>query len=669
MSWIQRLYETYEACLNDKKFSAEKNKLLPLSHAFQQAHIEIIINGDGEFLSASVISKEEIILPATEASAGRTTNDAPHALADKIQYCAKDYPDFAGKKKSYFNSYLKQLEEWSSSKVSTIKVKAVCAYVKKGCLVSDLINSGVLHVNKDNQLITEWNSNETVPLLFKYLIKKKESGKNIQEQADALVRWRVQIPGDENDATWLDPSIYKSWIEYCFSQETNKSLCQVSGKTETIAKVHPRRLRNPSDGAKLISTPTNEGLLTYQGRFRSFEQACQVSFVVTQKAHSALRWLIARQGYNRDRQVFVAWSVAGKELPNPLSNTYEIFSKEFLEDNAADIQSLLNGNKINLVSSQYGDVGQTFALKLNKQIAGYSAQLTSLDNIVVMGLDSASEGRIAITYYRELTGSEFLERIKKWHLSFAWPLRFDEKYEEKGKKKAKVVWRICAPSPKDIAEAVCGYGPNEKLRKSIIERLLPCIVDARLIPQDLIKMLLNSANNRIALENWQWEKTLGIACALYKGYYVQHSNFNERRNYEMALEKTRDTRDYLYGRLLAFAEKIEDYALFLADESRDTTAAKLMRRFSDRPYTTWKIIETSLMSYKSRIRNKSPGYLMILLNEMDDVFSLFKPGDFENKERLSGEFLLGYHCQRQELKFKKPEVSLDKEIELTTENL
>jgi len=35
---------------------------------------------------------------------------------------------------------------------------------------------------------------------------------------------------------------------------------------------------------------------------------------------------------------------------------------------------------------------------------------------------------------------------------------------------------------------------------------------------------------------------------------------------------------------------------------------------------------------------------------LDEVHAKFKPGDYENDTRLSGAYLLGYHCQRLELR-------------------
>ena len=116
----------------------------------------------------------------------------------------------------------------------------------------------------------------------------------------------------------------------------------------------------------------------------------------------------------------------------------------------------------------------------------------------------------------------------------------------------------------------------------------------------------------------------------------------------MALEEERNSRDSLYGRLLAVAERIESMALFFAKEKRETTAARLMQQFADRPYSTWRIIETSLTPYKARINAKTPGLLNGYIELMDEIFNRFETYEFvqEKDSRLSGEFLLSYHCQR-----------------------
>lgn len=127
----------------------------------------------------------------------------------------------------------------------------------------------------------------------------------------------------------------------------------------------------------------------------------------------------------------------------------------------------------------------------------------------------------------------------------------------------------------------------------------------------------------------------------------------------MTLEKERTDRDYLYGRLLAVAEHLEEIALNVAKESRETTAARLMQRFADFPFSTWRTIESSLVPYKSRLSANRPGFLINMKKILDEVHTMFLPGDFENNSRLSGSYLLGYHCQRFELKTKKADAEIN----------
>ena len=114
----------------------------------------------------------------------------------------------------------------------------------------------------------------------------------------------------------------------------------------------------------------------------------------------------------------------------------------------------------------------------------------------------------------------------------------------------------------------------------------------------------------------------------------------------MALEEERSSRDYLYGRLLAVAEKIESMALYIAKENRETTAARLMPRFIDRPFSTWRTIRISLRPYEARLNVKVPGLLNGYIELIDNISCKFSTDEFTQDSRLSGEFLLAYHCQR-----------------------
>ena len=122
----------------------------------------------------------------------------------------------------------------------------------------------------------------------------------------------------------------------------------------------------------------------------------------------------------------------------------------------------------------------------------------------------------------------------------------------------------------------------------------------------------------------------------------------------MSLEENRTSRDYLFGRLLAIADHLEQRALHVAGEDRDTNAARMMQRFADHPCSTWRNIRHALLPYEARLRSKRPPLLHRLNVLLDDVMGKFQTNEFTDDGKLSGEYLLGFHCQRSAL-WQKPE--------------
>ncbi len=624
MSWIQKLYETYEQCKGHEPPGSVR--LMPISHNPQQAHIEITLDVDGNFKGTRIVQKEETVVPATEKSAGRTgSKPPPHPLCDKVQYCANDYLMHGGKKPSFFKEYEEQLSAWCDSEFSHAKARAVLAYVRKHSVVSDLVKEQLLHVGTDGKLLTQWVGNNDAPDIFRLLTAKEGE----RDQGDAFIRWHVREGSNPCTAVWEDTSLQDAWGLFDASTKELKGVCMVTGNNHAaLAANHPKRIRHAGDGAKLISANDSTGY-TFRGRFTddTGQQACGVSYEVTQKAHNALRWLIHRQAYKNEDQVIVTWSVAGKPVPDPFKDSLSLF--------LGSEESPQTGTEIE--QPVVGDVGQAFAIRLRRAMAGYGAKLAPTEDIVVMGLDSATPGRMAITFYRELKGSDLLNRVQSWHEQNAWLQNFGKESKFVG-----------APAPRDIAEAAFGRRLDDNLRKATVERLLPCIIDGQALPRDLVESVVRRTCNRVSFEKdkngkqWEWEKYLGIACALFKGSYKE-------RKYQMTLETDRTSRDYLYGRLLSIAEHIEGRALYVGGEKRDTTAAKLMQRFADHPNSTWRTIELALTPYKARLRAKRPAFLHGMETLLDEVVATFEGDEFLSDRKLSGEFLLGYHCQRQKL--------------------
>jgi CRISPR-associated protein Csd1 len=644
MSWLAKLYETYEIGLGLDL--PETERLMPISHTLQNAHINIVIDEAGNFKRASVLEKTQIVLPATEQSAGRSgKTPPPHPLADKLQYVARDYPNFGGTRPSFYSEYHSLLKSWVESAHAHPKVEAVFNYVEKGTVIADLVKENILYTDSNGQLLKKWPFDPTpeqpIPPIFRVL--PKEGGK--LDQGAALVCWTVEKEGDPSAETWLDSSLQDSWMQFDALADNKTGFCFVTGNEKPLSLNHPAKLRHTGDKAKLISANDSSGF-TFRGRFtdKYGAQAVGVSFEVTQKAHNALRWLISRQGYRNGGQAYVAWAISGKSIPPPLEDAWTLLGKPVtlssgtLEEQENDVDHAI-------------DLGQSFAHKFNKYLAGYRSKFEVNDQIVIMGLDSATPGRMGIIYYRELLASEFLQRIESWHTQFAWPQRHTIEIPsgKEGKKQgSKVIWPVSSPVPRSITEAAYGdiLKSNDTLKKSLIERILPCIVDARPFPEDILNATVRRASTRHSCEHWEWERNLGVACALYRGFYKRHPDQKQRREYAMTLEENNTSRDYLYGRLLAIAERIEEIALSVGGENRSTTAARMMQRFADRPFSTWRSIELALQPYMQRLQSSRAPFLTNRKKELDAVISSFQPGDFVSDKPMSGEFLLGYHCQR-----------------------
>ena len=681
MSWMQKLYQTYNEIEKNPNLSdLEKEKLAPLWHSPQTAHIQITLDGDGKFLGARVLTDKPItMLPVTESSEGRTSGLAPHALADSLQYIAKDLgltyqkevitetEGKNGKKKKtktkqedlIFNLYADQLDKWCVT-IDNKKVLAIQKYVHKGTVLADLVKEKVIPVDDNGELLTNWiereNKDKQKPELFNVLTK--EQGKF--EIRKALVVWSVQIPGDFVPETWKDKEVQQSWGNY-YQQTLKSQFCTVTGDEQKIRESHPAKLLYSGDKAKLISSNDKEGF-TYLGRFEEANQATTISAEVSHKAHAALRWLIDRQTTARNNeQVTIAWTISCNPVPSPMKD----ISSEINWDNL-DISAVENPDEFSSQTSSEQpspdwsvNIGRAAAQIIKKKLHGYQAELKAHEQISLIMLDSATPGRMALTYYQEFLPADYFANLDAWIDDFSWYQRYSIEVPNGKKTDKRTQWRFVPPSPYSIAEAVYGKSLSDTLKKQLYARLLPVIAGGTSvpIPEDLVRQSFQAACNPNGCENWEWQRNIGVACALYKGWRTRHHDLSQRRTYPMSLDTQNRSRDYLYGRLLAVAENTESYALYLAGEKRATTAERYMQRFAEHPFATWRNIELALKPYQERLCNngKDTGAQAI-----SEIMELFTTDDFTCDDKLSGEFLLGYHCQKMEIARRIAELSANK---------
>lgn len=629
MSYLKALHETYEQNLDKVGIASEKTlrngekasyMLLPMSHTTQTAHIEIIVDLQGNLYDAKVVQKENTVLPFTEGSGSRSgQNYVPHVLHDKLMFVAKDYAQYVSvdeKKRVAHDAYVQQLAGWCESEYSHPYIEAIYQYVKKGTVITDLIAKGILHVGEDGQLLKKWTGdiNER-PDIFAVIANEQEA---------ALVRFNVHIPGETVVPIWQNAQIFDAYSSYYNMQLKDVDLCYVTGQLLPRSERHPNKLRNSGDKAKLISANDATGF-TFRGRFQSSLQAANVSYEASQKAHNALKWLIERQGTTIDGRVFLVWGAKNLDIP---AAHEDLSSLELSWDNFNFEQAheQLETKKV--------DLKENLALQKKALLAGLSKHIRyeeiPNEKIYILTLDAATPGRLAILYFRSFDSKLYFDQLSNWHVKTSW---------RQTRGKGKVFYG--APSFYSIAHAAYGPRPSDKVVKGVMERMLPCVLDQRKIPLDIIKSaVMRASNPQFFGETWEWEQTLSVACALVRNLY-------EQEEFTVALDVNCKDRDYLFGRMLAVADVLERRALG-KEENRATNALRYMNAFQSNPLRTWNTIQSNLQPYQMKLREKANYYTRLI----DEIGSAISIEDFNN-QALSGKYLLGYYSQRQDLYTKK----------------
>lgn len=636
MTWILDLYNTYEENLDQVGIVAkgrfeEDYMLLPEAHAYQTAQVEISIDINGNFSNAKVLEKGtgNTVIPCTIDSSTRANAPSPHALHDKLQYVAGDYAAFGGKVKEGQNpyaDYLKNLLKWCESEFSDPRLKAVCTYVKKGHLIEDLVKEKILFA-VGHQLVSKWDKNMEKAYGDKPEIFKVLAG----DQFGAFVRFNVCDPKNPIEHMWEDKNLYDLYKKFYSEKLGKEKLCYATGKVLPSTDKHPSRLRYGGDMAKLISGNDNSGF-TFRGRFADKSDVATISYEVSQKAHNALKWLITKQGKNIDGRVFLTWGSRNGEfssidIPSPEAALYD-----FLDEK----QEVFNDDPTHAY----------FAGELAKALDGYRNDLDYYSKVYIMVLDAATPGRMSIIYYRMMDKKLYLDRIKNWHITCNWRHSY-----RKNKEDGNRFIFFGAPSNRDIVEAAYGGNTGDKLVKSAMARLLPCVVDGRKIPLDIVNRILERTSNPVSMERWEWEKQLSIACAVMKKHY-------EKEEFTMALDKDIKDRNYLFGRMLAVADALENRVLRQESINRTTNALRYMNAFAKHPVSTWKIIQDNLIPYQMKLGAKGNDYKGVI----DEIANSFEFAEY-NDDSLNGKYLLGYYSQRHDLYPKKDKVNEKKDEE------
>lgn len=630
MSWIQKLCEAYDAGIACDQ-SKESVRLVPLGFVRKKVKYHVVLTQTGQFVSADELMDEIQFkeIPSTPQAESRTgDNGTPFPLAEQLKYLV--YEDENLKR---FGRYMEQLNAWCEQPEAPACLRAVYTYLDGHTLLADL---------------------ESQPNLKLKYYKNAEHREGAGEDTKAMVCFSVQMQDGSNDDLWLRTDVKQSWERYLANKLPGaRVFCYVEGRLLPSVDNHPKLLGN----AKLISAKDSEFPFQYKGRFVDDRSAALVSFDASVHAHNALTWLIARQGMQKYGMIWVVWNTNGASMKVPIDEKNGFFEEEEEEEEE------------NSVSKPVIDTFANYAKEVNSAALGYNGKLHDYDlertnYAVIMGLEAATDGRMSVTYYQECPGNEYAERLEDWYKDCCW-----WHYSREGKKKI-----ISTPNSDDIASAVMGIDAvnaakrdmkceksHTKLMRKLQSRILTCIVDRQQLPLDVVRSAFYRACAPLAFvsgkdRQWSrsaWENSVDTACAMIF-CFQKRAIRGESEMFDPELQAGSKKADYLYGRLLAVADFIEEKAM---DKGRDypTNAIRLMQQFARHPFETWPKIHEKLIPSFRKHGSKSNMYQMIL----EEIEGSFSGDDRYECGELSLEFLQGFSSQRQVL-FQKWESGMEK---------
>lgn len=585
MGLMQKAVETYDchATLAGVP-DAMRETLTPISHIVQNAQIEVTIDANGNFISAAAVVKDKkserdetkTIIPATYKSSIRAKSPYAHPLSDKLSYLIPSSTE-------RHDLYLKQLSDWANSKYSHPKVMAVLKYIESESLLDDLERNG--------------------------LVTKDSNGELDARYDDDFVRWRVTGDGAVAPC-WEDKSLIEAFIAYSemLRDGSDSALCMITGEVLPIIEKHPKGVVSAAYGAKLISANDSSNF-TYRGRFAEPSQAATISYVASQKAHNALRWVVANQGVIIGGRTFVCWNPKGKDVPNAM---HSLLSVKDSQEKAA--------------------TPSDYKKQLADAVNGWKLNLPDNEDVVIASFDAATTGRLSVTYYNELRASDFIDRLAHWQQTCCWENN---------------QFGYQSPSVRQIAQCAFGVERTEwldvddRILKEQVQRLLHCVIDKTPIPSDIVQALMHRASMPLAYNNINRRKILFTACAAIYAYRTQA----KKEEWTMSLDKEKKDRSYQFGRLLAVMEKVERDTY--TDEGREPNAIRMQSVFCDRPLYTAKIINDRLNPYFERLRPGSRAYYKKLIGEITEQLSNYD--DAQLNRPLGDTYLMGYYLQRNEL--------------------
>ena len=616
MNFLSALYRSYDSAekagLVDKQ-DGNATILLPLYHTSLNSNgkniIKVTLNEMGEFYKAEILDKEaQIIFPITEDSVSRTgTKPKAHPLSDKLSYFMTEE---TVKHADYLNQFDHFMGSLDKSSDCYRFMRMIESFINHEAMFSLIVDS-----------LYEGNEYQIEGSQINFISDKKKSVVNL---ADYFLTFEILNFKDKRNYNVTNyVALHQAYIHYIESKVEAKGMCCISGQSQVITTKHRGVLGN----AKVISVSNNKE--TYYGRFKEKTDIISVGYQTSEKAHLMLKYLLENKNSCRElgtKQYLINWF------------SYDIKNEQEFDitQNRRPTFFRQNTKKIATpVTSENKDIGNVFAY-------GWTS-IDSKSRYYIGIIDDSSKGRSSVKYFRDLPTSELIRNINLWEEKYQWYF-YDNNSNSFGQQ---------TPSFSQIIHATFGIErdgqliisdkKDQKNLKNLFVKMIGYLIDGARIPKSISKQLAVNIRQRHRYDK-TWKNLVFVAQGIL--------NSERQGGYNYMLDKGITNRSYLYGRLLAIYDLIEQ-ATFIREDGkgeneRMTNAQTYWTAYNRTPATTMRLLENKVKPYEKKLKISKPGLFYKLKKEKEEIINILHDIAYlENSadKSLDFDFIFGYQAE------------------------
>lgn len=440
-------------------------------------------------------------------------------------------------------------------------------------------------------------------------------------------------------------SILTDFIE---KDTEKKGVCLITGKkTYIIRTATPTPIPGCQSSASLVSFQKNSGYDSY-GKEQGYN--APISLEAEFAFSTAFKKLIEYNSHNTftiDARTYVFWSSLPK---TPIEEVVHSLGKIKKEKKATK-------ESYRIPPDVYAWFGMTEEDDPNRRLEIVSQASESIysgktltksdDKFYILGMSSASKGRIAVTYWNEIPVNEFAGKLLRHFKDME---IIDNRTDKKPYTGLYSILESVVPKKNDASEK-----KSNKVLSNLLDAVAKSIFQGLPYPISLFQLCIRRIRAEICLEinGKKINPVNTVRAAIIKAYLNRLNNKNKKIT--VMLDKENNNQGYLCGRLFAALEKIQEDAKGIHS---------IRERFMNSASATPAMVFATILNLSNHHLEKlNDGYQIFYEKLKQEIISKLDANGFPVHLDLQdqGRFFVGYYHQRQDFFISKENKGTEEE--------